>query len=147
MWDTNEMLKMFWVIFGGINFFLGLVGGFTLLVGGIGVANIMFIVVRERTAEIGIRRSLGARRRDILAQFFSESLFIVALGASIGMALTLLLVRLGAFIPMKEEVGVPILSPTVLGATLALLAGVAFIAALFPARKAASLDPVECLRY
>lgn len=147
MWDTNDMLKMFWAIFGGINFFLGLVGSFTLLVGGIGVANIMFIVVRERTNEIGIRRSLGARRRDILAQFFAESLFIVGVGAFFGMILTLLIVRVAQMAPWKEDVGVPLLSPMVLGATLALLAGIAFIAALFPARKAAALDPVECLRY
>ncbi len=147
MWDTNDMLRMFWAIFGGINFFLGLVGSFTLLVGGIGVANIMFIVVRERTPEIGIRRSLGARKRDILAQFFAESLFIVGLGAFFGMILTLLIVRVGALAPWKEQVGIPVLSPTVLGATVALLTGVAFIAALFPARKAAALDPVECLRY
>lgn len=149
MWDTNDMMRMFAAIFGGINFFLALVGSFTLLVGGIGVANIMFIVVRERTPEIGIRRSMGARRRDILAQFFAQSLFIVAIGASFGLALTLGLIRLGRMLPtnLKEEIGTPVLSPTVLAGTMALLATVAFVAAIFPARRAAALDPVECLRY
>jgi putative ABC transport system permease protein len=146
MWDTNEMMKMFGMIFTGLNFFLGLVGSFTLLVGGIGVANIMFVVVRERTPEIGIKRSVGARKRDILAQFFAESVFIVSIGAGLGMLVTLGLVYVGQFLPMKNEIGSPELSPTVLVATLSLLAGVAFLAALFPARKAASLDPVDCLR-
>ena len=84
MWDTNDMMKMFAAIFVGFNLFLGILGFFTLLVGGIGVANIMFVVVRERTPEIGLKRSVGARRRDILFQFFSESLFIVSIGAAIG---------------------------------------------------------------
>src|SRR5512143_1590346 len=88
MWDTNDMMKMFGAIFVGFNLFLGILGCFTLLVGGIGVANIMFVVVRERTPEIGLKRSVGARRRDILFQFFSESVFIVSIGAAIGMLIT-----------------------------------------------------------
>lgn len=146
MWDTNDMMRMFTMLFTGLNFFFGLVGSFTLLVGGIGVANIMYIVVRERTPEIGVRRSLGARRSDILAQFFAEAFMIVSIGASLGIVLTVGLVKLGRFIPAKEEIGVPILSPTVLALTLGLLAAVAFVAGIFPARRAASLDPVECLR-
>ncbi len=147
MWDTNDMFRMFGAIFTGFNVFLALVGSMTLLVGGIGVANIMYIVVRERTPEIGIRRSLGARRSDILAQFFTEAFLIVAVGAAFGMIITAGLVKLGQFNPAKEDIGVPMLSPWVLLATLGLLAGVAFIAGFFPARKAAGLDPVECLRY
>jgi putative ABC transport system permease protein len=148
MWDTNDMMKMFAAIFLGFNLFLGILGFFTLLVGGIGVANIMFVVVRERTPEIGLKRSVGARRRDILLQFFTESLFIVSIGATVGMLITLGIVTVGRFMPASaiEAVGVPVLSPGVLGATMALLAGVAFLAAYFPAQRAASLDPVECMR-
>ena len=148
MWDTNDMMKMFAAIFVGFNLFLGILGFFTLLVGGIGVANIMFVVVRERTPEIGLKRSVGARRRDILFQFFSESLFIVSIGAAIGMLITLGIVSTGRFLPKSalEAVGAPVLSPFVLGVTMALLAGVAFLAAYFPAQRAASLDPAECMR-
>ena len=146
VWDTNEQLKLFWMIFGGFNAFLALVGSFTLLVGGIGVANIMYIVVRERTPEIGIKRSVGARRGDILLQFIGETFFIVGMGAALGLLLSIGLVRLGAMLPIGDTVGVPVLSPTVLALTLGLLASVAFLAAIFPARKAAALDPIECLR-
>jgi putative ABC transport system permease protein len=81
-----------------------------------------------------------------MRQFFAEALMIVALGAALGLALSLgLVVALGA-LPIKEFVGVPTISATVLAATLALLALVAFAAGLMPARRAAALDPVEALR-
>jgi putative ABC transport system permease protein len=106
----------------------------------------MYIVVRERTREIGVRRAVGATRADIMRQFFAEALMIVALGATLGLGLSVgLVVALGA-LPIKEFVGVPTISPTVLAATLALLALVAFAAGLMPARRAAALDPVEALR-
>ncbi len=146
VWDTNEQLKMFWMIFGGLNAFLALVGSFTLLVGGIGVANIMYIVVRERTPEIGIKRSVGARRRDILLQFIGETFFIVGIGAGLGLLLSMGIVRVGQMLPLGDTVGTPVLSSAVLAGTLALLASVAFLAAIFPARKAAALDPIDCLR-
>lgn len=147
VWDTNEMMKMFRYLFIGFNLFLGIVGSFTLTVGGIGVANIMFIVVRERTREIGVKRSLGARRRDILFQFVTEACLIVAAGATLGFILSAGLIRVVALLPIQEAVGTPTMSPAVLTATLALLALIALIAGLLPARKAAGLDPVECLRY
>jgi putative ABC transport system permease protein len=147
MWDTGEGLKFFHYLFLGFNLFLGVVGSFTLIVGGIGVANIMYVVVRERTREIGIRRAIGARRRDILGQVFAESFFIVAIGAAFGFAISVAIVRIAALFPIQEQVGTPVLSPTVLLATLALLAVVALLAGLFPARRAANLDPVESLRY
>lgn len=147
IWDTNEMQKFFKYFFLGFNLFLGIVGSFTLAVGGIGVANIMYIVVRERTREIGIRRSIGARRRDIMLQFIAETFFIVGIGALLGLGLSMILAWLGGMLPIEEFVGKPTISPMVVSATLGLLTGIAFFAGLFPARKAASLDPVECLRY
>jgi putative ABC transport system permease protein len=147
LWDTGEGLKFFYYLFLGFNLFLGVVGSFTLVVGGIGVANIMYVVVRERTREIGIRRAIGARKRDILGQILAESFFIVAIGAAFGFAVSVALVRLAALFPIQEQVGTPAMSPMVLGATLALLALVAAMAGLFPARRAANLDPVESLRY
>jgi putative ABC transport system permease protein len=145
-WDTSEWETRFGKMFVAFNIFFAIVGSFTLLVGGIGVANIMYIVVRERTREIGVRRAVGATRADIMRQFFAEALVIVSLGAVVGLVLSIgLVVGLGG-LPIKEFVGVPTISPTVLAATLALLALVAFAAGLMPARRAAALDPVEALR-
>jgi putative ABC transport system permease protein len=147
VWDTNEEAKFMGYLFLGFNLFLGVVGSFTLIVGGIGVANIMYVVVRERTREIGIRRALGARRRTVLAQILLETFVIVGVGAALGVALSNLLVWLASLAPIQEQVGTPTISPVVMFTTLALLALIAFLAGLFPARKAARLDPVECLRY
>jgi len=147
VWDTSEWEQMFGYMFLAFNAFFAIVGSFTLTVGGIGVANIMYIVVRERTREIGVRRSVGARRRDILTQFLAETFVIVALGAALGIGVSIGIVKLLSLVPMQDFVGTPTISPTVMAATLTLLAAIAFFAGLFPARKAASLDPVECLRY
>lgn len=147
VWDTSEWEQMFGYMFLAFNAFFAIVGSFTLTVGGIGVANIMYIVVRERTREIGVRRSVGARRRDILIQFLAETFVIVALGALLGIGVSIGIVKLLSLVPMQDFVGTPTISPTVMAATLTLLAAIAFLAGLFPARKAANLDPVECLRY
>ncbi|MDB4950784.1 MAG: hypothetical protein JWM27_3433 [Gemmatimonadetes bacterium] len=147
VWDTNEELKFMSYLFLGFNIFLGIVGSFTLIVGGIGVANIMYVVVRERTREIGIRRALGARRKTILTQILLETFAIVAVGAVLGILVSNLLVWLASLAPIQDQVGTPTISPLVMGTTLALLALIAFLAGLFPARRAANLDPVECLRY
>ncbi|KPK79243.1 MAG: hypothetical protein AMS25_13365 [Gemmatimonas sp. SM23_52] len=146
-WDTHEFDQMTKAIFLGMNLFLGIVGAFTLTVGGIGVANIMYIVVKERTREIGIRRSVGARKRDILLQFLGQAFVVVGSGAVLGFFISLGIIKLGANLPMQEFVGRPTLSPVVATVTIVLLTGVALLAGYFPARKAASLDPVECLRY
>jgi putative ABC transport system permease protein len=147
VWDTNEMMAMFKYIFIGFNLFLGIVGSFTLVVGGVGVANIMFVVVQERTREIGLRRSLGARRRDILGQVLLEALLVVAAGASLGFLVAIGLTRLAALIPMEEFVGVPTISSGVALFTAGLLGLVALAAGLLPARRAARLDPAEALRW
>jgi putative ABC transport system permease protein len=146
-WDTSEFEGIIDAIFIGMNTFLGIVGAFTLTVGGIGVANIMYIVVKERTREIGVRRSVGARKRDIMRQFLGQTFVVVGTGAVLGFLISLGLVELGQLMPLKEFIGVPTISPLVAGATIALLCGVALTAGYFPARKAANLDPVECLRY
>jgi putative ABC transport system permease protein len=147
VWDTAEWEKMFGYLFFGFKMFFAIVGSFTLSVGGIGVANIMYIVVRERTPEIGIKRSVGARRGNILWQFLTESVLLVAIGAVLGVVISLGIVKLLGFIPMQEYVGAPTISLQVAVVTMVLLAFVAMLAGFFPARKAASLDPVECLRY
>jgi putative ABC transport system permease protein len=147
IWDTNEMMKMFKYIFIGFNLFLGIVGSFTLVVGGVGVANIMFVVVQERTREIGVRRSVGARRRDILVQVLLEAVLIVGAGAAVGFALSVGLARLIAMLPIEEYVGVPTISLPVTLLTAGLLTMVALTAGLLPARRAAALDPADALRW
>ena len=146
IWDTSEWEKEFNYLFLGFNLFFAIVGAFTLSVGGVGVANIMYIVVRERMPEIGLRRSVGARRRDILLQFLSEAAGIVTLGAVAGFVASLGIVRLLSLVPMDEFVGTPSISPTVMAVTVGLLGAVGVAAGYFPARQAARLDPVECMR-
>ncbi len=146
-WDTSEFEEVIDKIFIGMNTFLGVVGAFTLTVGGIGVANIMYIVVRERTREIGVRRSVGARKRDIMLQFLGQTFVVVGCGALFGFLISLGLVKLGQMLPMQEFIGVPTISPLVATATILLLTSVALLAGFFPARKASNLDPVECLRH
>jgi len=147
VWDTADWEQMFSYLFLGFNVFFGLVGSFTLTVGGIGVANIMYIVVRERTPEIGIRRCVGATRSHILLQFFTETFFIVGIGAALGLGISLAMVKIATMFPTNDIVGQPVLSPTVALVTVSLLTGIGFLAGLFPARQAANLDPVECLRH
>jgi len=147
VWDTTEWELQFSFLFLAFNIFFAIIGSFTLTVGGIGVANIMYIVVRERTREIGIRRSVGAKRRDILWQFIGEALLVVGMGGVLGFIGSLGIVWLAGFVPMQDFVGTPTISPAVGIVTLSLLGTIGLLAGLFPARKAAGLDPVECLRY
>lgn len=147
MWDTTEFQKMVWYIFLGMNIFLGIIGAFTLTVGGIGVANIMYVVVQERTKEIGIKRSVGAKKRHIMVQFFVETFFIIGIGAFIGLAISLVLLFLVSMMPIDEFVGTPGISWWVATAAVSVLAGIGFIAGFFPARKAANLNVIQCLHF
>jgi putative ABC transport system permease protein len=146
IWDTAGMEKFIFYFFLAFNLFMGLIGSFTLGVGGIGVANIMYIVVQERVREIGVRRAVGARRRTIMAQFFTETFFIIAIGSSIGFLIAWGLTAVMKYIPIKDFVGTPEISAEVTLATVFVLAAIGLAAGLFPARRAANLNVVECLR-
>ncbi|HTD69245.1 MAG TPA: ABC transporter permease, partial [Gemmatimonadales bacterium] len=92
MWDFIESEKENLAVGLGIQIFMGLVGAFTLVIAGVGVANIMYVVVKERTQEIGIKRALGARRRHIMAQFLFEAMAIALSGGLVGLAVATLIV-------------------------------------------------------
>jgi putative ABC transport system permease protein len=147
MWDTTEMDKFLFYFSLGLNLLLGVGGVFTLIVGGIGVANIMYVVVRERTREIGIKMAIGAKSRHILFQFILETLFIVTMGGVIGFGFSWGIVKIASSLPIQKYIGTPTISPIVAGATIFVLGLVGLLAGYFPARKAANLDPVQSLGY
>jgi putative ABC transport system permease protein len=149
VWDTAEFFEEFMLFFTGFNVFLVIMGAATLCVGGLGVSNIMYVVVRERTREIGIKRSVGASRWVIMAQFFAETFFITFVGAVIGFLIAWgVTVLLGAMPePVKEAIGVPVIDPLVVLVCVSIITFVGFAAGFFPARKASRLDPIECLNY
>jgi putative ABC transport system permease protein len=146
IWDTTEFDKFLFYFFLAFNIFMGLIGSFTLGVGGIGVANIMYIVVQERVKEIGVKRAVGATKRNIMFQFFMETFFIIAIGSSIGFLIALGITTALGYVPIKEFVGTPEISYQVAIATAAVLSIVGLAAGLLPARKAANLNVVDCLR-
>ena len=146
LWDTSEFDKFVFYFFLAFNIFMGVIGSFTLAVGGIGVANIMYVVVQERFKEIGIKRAVGATRANILFQFFMETFFIIALGAMVGFLIAFGITQAMQLIPIKEFVGTPEISIGVTLATVAVLLLIGLAAGLMPARKAANLDVVECIR-
>ncbi|RMD96297.1 MAG: ABC transporter permease [Calditrichaeota bacterium] len=148
VWDTTKYQKIFQNFFLGFKIFLGIIGSFTLAVGGIGVANIMYVVVRERTPEIGIKRSVGAKRRHILFQFLFEAFLLVGIGAMIGFLIAIGLVQALQMIPesMADVVGRPAISAGVALACILLLGLVGILAGYFPARRAAMIDPVLAIR-
>ena len=146
IWDTTDFDRLAFYMFLGINIFLGLIGSFTLGVAGLGVANIMFIVVQERIKEIGVKRAVGATKLNILFQFFSETFFIVFTGSAIGFSISYGIIAALSLLPIKEYVGTPILSLEVVLITVFVLITVGLLSGLMPARRASNLDVVECLR-
>jgi putative ABC transport system permease protein len=130
----------------GFRLFLGIVGAFTLIVGGIGVSNIMNVVVDERTREIGIKMALGARSRAILGQFMLETLMVTTLGGAVGLAISAGICRLVPLFGLTEYIGAPLISPFVGTLTAFLLGVIGLLAGWFPAREAANLDPVVAMK-
>ncbi len=149
IWNTAEFFDEFLLFFSALNIFLVVMGAVTLAVGGLGVSNIMFVVVKERTREIGIKRAVGADRGVIMAQFFAETFFIVFVGAALGFLIAWGVTVLTAGMPenVKEAIGTPVINPLVALVSIAIIGAVGFVAGYFPARKASMLEPIECIRY
>ncbi|MDZ7266799.1 MAG: ABC transporter permease [candidate division KSB1 bacterium] len=151
IWDFIEQEKIGAKISLGITLFLGAVGFLTLLIAGVGVANIMYIVVKERTREIGIKMAVGARRRVILAQFTCEALLLAVIGGALGLLFSGAVISGVRLLPAGDGpmqfLGRPVLSNSTMLLTTGILTLIGLLAGFFPARKAASVDPVESLRY
>jgi putative ABC transport system permease protein len=151
-WDMVKSSEMTRNISIGIQLFLGIVGALTLIVGGVGVANIMYAVVKERTREIGVKMALGAKPRWIIWPFVLEALLYTFTGGALGIILATLLVTATTFIPIEgnevmEFLGRPTLSPVIGVITSMILGLIGLMAGYFPARRAARVDPAATLRY
>ena len=146
IWDFTELEKSLDIFFLAFNIFLGMIGSFTLMVGGVGVASIMLVVVEERIREIGVKLAVGAKRKQILRQFFSEALMIILIGGLIGFAFAALVIGLIPVEKIEDYVGHPQINIMVGIVTILILLAVGAIAGLMPARKAASTNPIEALR-
>jgi putative ABC transport system permease protein len=150
-WDTIENLEIMDKVFIGIEAFLGIIGGLTLIVAGVGVANIMYVAAKERTKEIGIKMALGAKRKQIILQFVSEALLISFVGGLVGVFVSVLIVTVIRHIPIEAQglqfLTKPTISFYIMFVTALILGMIGFLSGIFPARKAASLNPIEALRY
>jgi putative ABC transport system permease protein len=148
VFTQQDLLSTFQSITGILTIFLGGIAGISLLVGGIGIMNIMLVSVTERTREIGLRKALGARRRDILIQFLTESSLLSLIGGIIGIMLGWLISFIvGQIAAANEAAFTPIVGiDAVLLATI-FSAAVGLFFGIYPANRAASLEPVEALRY
>jgi putative ABC transport system permease protein len=147
MWDTSVNSLMFGRMVDTMRSFFTAVGFITLVLGGVGVMNIMLIAVRERTREIGVRKALGATTGNIMRQFFLEGFMITLVSGALGMGLALGLCALVNLAPMPERFSGMILSPLAGLMTVLSLVVIGVVTSVYPARRAAELPPVEALRY
>ncbi|MBP6786487.1 MAG: ABC transporter permease [Candidatus Promineofilum sp.] len=140
----GDFIQAFGAVTGVLTLFLGAIAGISLLVGGIGIMNIMLVSVTERTREIGLRKAVGARRRDILGQFLTEAVVLAVLGGVLG-------VIIGSLGALAINLAVPQLDTTVTLNSVLLAVGFSAAVGLFfgiyPASRAAGLHPIEALRF
>ena len=152
IWDTVKSQRTQAQIMIGLEMFFGVIGALTLIIGGVGVANIMYAVVKERTKEIGVKMALGARRGWITGPFILEGLVYTLVGGLFGALIAIVIVTGLSFLPIEgndvlEFMGRPTLSWPIGLATIAILGTCGLLAGYFPARRAASIDPASTLRY
>ncbi len=149
MVETSDVTRKILI---GIQAFLGIIGALTLIIGGVGVANIMYAVVKERTREIGVKMALGARRGWVTGPIVLEGMMYTLLGGAVGLIMAMMAIILIAQLPTEgnealEMLGKPTLSISIGVVSAAILGIIGLIAGYFPARRAASINPAETLRY
>jgi putative ABC transport system permease protein len=152
IWNTVKGQAISKKIFLGMEIFFGIIGALSLIIGCVGVANIMYAVVKERTREIGVKMAMGARRGWITGPFLLEGLIYTLLGGLSGAAIAITIVTGLGLIPQDgakvlEFLGKPTLSWPIGAATVAILGTAGLMAGYFPARRAAAIDPAATLRY
>jgi len=153
-WNTIEDAKEGQAIFKGIEIFLGIIGALTLLIGAVGVTNLMYAAAKERTKEIGIKLAIGARRRTIVGQFFLETVFVFAKGTFWGFVAAFNIVHLIRLAPINyDSFGIeayllrPEFSLRIFVAYVSVLSVLCFLSGIFPALRASRANPIESLRY
>ena len=143
-----QVLDIYNTIFNGITILLIAIASISLVVGGVGIMNIMYVVVTERTAEIGLKKALGAKNSDILSEFLIESVLVTVLGGIIGIlfgaVLGWLVSIVASYAGLVWTFTVPLYS-IIIGVGVSAIIGISF--GVLPARSAAKLDPIEALRY
>ena len=149
IWDTRENQRITDNISLGIQLFLGIIGALTLLVGGMGVANIMYAVVKERTREIGVKMALGAKMRQVMAPFVLEALLMTVIGGILGTLAALALMAGIAALPLNgdafEMMGRPTFSPAIALATTLILGSIGTLAGYFPGAPRGQRQPGRVL--
>jgi putative ABC transport system permease protein len=141
---ADKIIEQFDGITAGVGLFAIAISAVGLLVGGIGVMNIMLVSVTERTREIGIRKAIGARKRDIVRQFLFEAMTLTSLGGILGVILSVIVSYVIMFFLPELPASIPLWA-VASGMAVSIMVGLVF--GVWPAKKAAKLDPIECLRY